>query len=169
MPLAAIGLGSNLSSEIGGPEATLVEAVRRLREVGRVEAVSAWIETDPVEVVDQPRFINGALLLRTGLKPTELLHALLGIERELGRVRDGVPRRGPRTADLDLLLYDDMVLNTEELTVPHPLMHQREFVLRPLAEIGPELRHTVLGKTVRELWEAWQARGGELRVAGWDG
>ena len=158
MPLAAIGLGANLASEIGRPEATLEEAVRRLRGLGVVEAVSGWMESDPVEVENQPRFTNGALLLRTELRPVALLHALLEVERQLGRVRDGVVRKGPRTIDLDLLLYDDLVLNTEELTVPHPLMHQRGFVLRPLAEIGPELRHTVLGRTVRELWEAWQAR-----------
>ncbi len=163
MPLAAIALGSNLASDLGPPVATLEEAVRRLGGIGTVEAVSGWIESDPVEVVDQPRFTNGALLLRTELKPLALLHALLEIERQLGRVRDGVPRKGPRTLDLDLLLYDDLVLNTEELTVPHPLMHQRAFVLEPLAEIGPELRHTVLGRTVRELWESFRMRAVNLR------
>ncbi len=158
MPLAAIGLGSNVSSELGSSKETLEEAVRRLGQLGQVEAVSRWRETEPVEVADQPRFWNGAVLLRTVRPPAELLGGMLRIEREMGRVRVGVVRRGPRTLDLDLLLYDEQVLNTEELTVPHPLMHERGFVLEPLAEIGPKLRHAVLGRTVEELWEDLRRR-----------
>ena len=158
MPIVAIALGSNLSSSFGTPDATLREATRRLEALGHVLAISHLIETDPVDVVNQPRFTNAAALLDTALPPLDLLKDMQAIERDLGRVREGVVRKGPRTLDLDLLLYDDMVLNSGALTVPHPAMHEREFVLAPLAEIGGQLRHTVLNRSIAELLEDLRCR-----------
>lgn len=151
--IAAIALGSNLDSSVGDREANLREAVERLRALGKVRAVSSFYDTEPVGYTAQPRFLNGALLLETELSPVELMRALLEIERAMGRVRDGVATKGPRVIDLDLLLYDDTVLNSEELTLPHPAMAEREFVLRPLAEIAPRMRHPVLGLTIHEMLE----------------
>ena len=136
MTLAYVGLGSNL----GDREATLRRGVAMLGATRDVEilAVSTLRETDPVGVVDQPRFLNGAVAVETSLGPHELLALLIAIERELGRDRAGV-RWGPRTIDLDLLLYGDDVLDEPWLCVPHPLLHERQFVLEPLAELDPEL------------------------------
>ncbi len=134
--------------------------------LGQVVRVSELRQTDPVEVVDQPRFTNGAALLFTDLPPAKLLQSLLSLERELGRVREGVAHKGPRTLDLDLLLYDHMVLNTEALTLPHPAMHERLFVLEPLAEIGGSLRHTVLNRSVTELLEDLRDREKACKVSG---
>jgi 2-amino-4-hydroxy-6-hydroxymethyldihydropteridine diphosphokinase len=103
-----------------------------------VAAVSTLRETDPVGIVDQPRFLNGAVAVDTTLEPRRLLDVLLRIERELGRVRDG-SRWGPRTVDLDLLLYGDEVVDEPGLRVPHPRLHERGFALEPLAELDPEL------------------------------
>lgn len=158
MPIAAIALGSNLTSSVGDSAATIWEATRRLEALGHVLAVSHLIETEAVEVVDQPRFTNAALLLDTSLPALDLLQGMLALENDLGRVREGVVRKGPRTLDLDLLLYDDLVLNSGALTVPHPAMHEREFVLAPLAEIGGHLRHTVLNRSVVELLESLRRR-----------
>ena len=144
MPLAAIALGSNL----GDREATLASAVRALALVGEVVGVSSNFETDPVGYADQPRFLNAAMLLRTSLTPIDLLHALLRIELEHGRDRSHGIAKGPRTLDLDLLLYDDAVL---ALTLPHPEMHRRRFVLQPLAEIAPAMVHPLLDRTVTHL------------------
>jgi 2-amino-4-hydroxy-6-hydroxymethyldihydropteridine diphosphokinase len=134
---AFVGIGSNL----GDREATLrraVDALGRLPQT-RVEAVSRLRETDPVGIVDQPRFLNGAVQLETGLEPEALLTALLGVERELGRRREGVPRGGPRTVDLDLLLYEGRRIEGSGLEVPHPRLHERRFALEPLAELDPSL------------------------------
>ncbi len=150
MPRAAIALGSNL----GDRQAYLEEAITRVGELGDVLGVSSFTDTEPVGYLDQPRFLNAVLLLGTGLTPRDLLAALLGIELAMGRVRAGVPAKGPRTVDLDLIFYDDVVLETAELTLPHPAMHEREFVLAPLAELVPEWRHPVLGKPVRKLLAA---------------
>jgi len=160
--LAAIALGSNLDSGFGDREANLREAVRRVGELGEVRAVSSFYDTEPVGYREQPRFLNGALLLETNLEPVALMRALLGVERAMGREREGAVAKGPRVIDLDLLLYrtiqnsDDrggtgVVMATEELTLPHPEMQERRFVLEPLAEIAPEWAHPVLGKTVGEL------------------
>ena len=152
--IAAIALGSNLPSPFGTPADNLREALHRLAALGTVKAVSSFHTTDPVGYFDQPEFVNAAALLETTLTPLELLHALLEIERAMGRDRKSAPPKGPRIIDLDLLLYDDVVLTTSELTLPHPAMHQRRFVLAPLAEIAPMLLHPTLHATVGDLLAA---------------
>lgn len=156
MTRAAIALGSNLPSTFGDREANLREALRRLGLLGEVLKVSSFFDTAPEGGADQPRYLNGAALLETSMPPVELMRSLLMIEREMGRVRDGVSGQGfmvkiPRIIDLDLLLYDEAVMVTPELVVPHPEMQRRRFVLEPLAEIAPKWLHPVLGKTVARL------------------
>jgi 2-amino-4-hydroxy-6-hydroxymethyldihydropteridine diphosphokinase len=133
---AYVGLGSNL----GDREGTIRAALERLGEADgvRVVKVSSVRETDPVGFLDQPPFLNAAVELETTLSPQDLLTALLEVERELGRTRDG-PRFGPRTIDLDLLVYGDAVVDEPGLTVPHPRLHERRFALEPLAELAPGL------------------------------
>jgi 2-amino-4-hydroxy-6-hydroxymethyldihydropteridine diphosphokinase len=136
MPIVYIGLGANL----GDREATIRKALELLasdRDV-EVEAVSSLRETDPVGYEDQPRFLNGAAALRTELAPRALLDLLQDIERQLGRDRRG-PRFGPRTIDLDLLLYGSAEIDEPELEIPHPRLHERLFVLEPLAELDEGL------------------------------
>ena len=150
--VAAIALGSNLDSQWGDPQANLHEAVQRLAALGDARAVSSLYTTAPVGYTDQPDFTNAALLLETELEPLELMRALLEVERAMGRDRSAtVPPKGPRIIDLDLLLVDDVVLNTPELTLPHPALAERRFVLEPLAEIAPEMRDPIACRTVREM------------------
>ncbi len=150
--LAAIALGSNLDSEGGlDRRGNLLEAVEQVRRLGEVVAVSGFYDTAPVGYVEQPRFLNGALLLKTELEPVALLRELLAIERSMGRVR-GVSK-GPRVIDLDLLLSGQVVMETAELTLPHPEMGERRFVLEPLAEIAPRMVHPVSRLTVGEMLE----------------
>lgn len=152
---AAVALGSNLDSEFGDREVNLETAVARMGALGRVLTVSPFFDTEPVGEVPQPRFLNGAVLLETELSPEELLHELLALELGMGRDRSAAAvEKGPRVIDLDLLFYDDEVWVTPELTLPHPEMHLRQFVLEPLAAIAPEWRHPVLGHTVMEMLEA---------------
>jgi 2-amino-4-hydroxy-6-hydroxymethyldihydropteridine diphosphokinase len=136
MHTAYIGVGSNL----GERDATIRDAIELLAADPEleVEAVSAIRETDPVGVVDQPRFLNAAIRLTTELAPRQLLERLLAVEQQLGRVRDG-ERYGPRTIDLDLLLYGDEIVEEPGLRVPHPRLAERRFVLEPLAELDPGL------------------------------
>ena len=135
MTRAYVGLGANL----GPREETIRRAVGLLEQTPEVDvvAVSELRETDPVGVVDQPRFLNGAAALETSLTARKLLDRLLDVERELGRVRD--ERWGPRVIDLDLLLFGDERLDEPGLRVPHPRLHERRFALEPLAELDPEL------------------------------
>jgi 2-amino-4-hydroxy-6-hydroxymethyldihydropteridine diphosphokinase len=133
---AFVGLGANL----GDREATLRSALTLLdgRDGVRVTAVSAFRETEPVGYLEQPPFLNAAAVLETTLSPRELMACLLDVERELGRERTG-PRFGPRTIDLDLLVYEGMEIDEPGLTVPHPRLHERSFVLEPLCELDPGL------------------------------
>jgi len=155
---AYVALGANL----GTREATLRRAVARLdaRDDTVVVALSQLRETEPVGLLDQPRFLNGVVVLDTDLGPRELLGALLEIERELGRVRDGA-RNGPRPIDLDLLLYDGETVDEPRLTLPHPRLHERRFVLEPLADIDPTLAVPGRG-TVAQLLAALDDRASTL-------
>ena len=141
---AYVALGSNL----GDRERTLLDAVDALgaEEGVEVAAVSSLIETEPVGFVDQPRFVNGVVALDTTLPPRALLELLLDVERRFGRSREGVPAQGPRTLDLDLLLYGDEEIDEPGLQVPHPRLHERSFVLGPLAELAPGLEIPGHGK-----------------------
>jgi 2-amino-4-hydroxy-6-hydroxymethyldihydropteridine diphosphokinase len=156
--LAAIALGSNLPSSFGLPEANLREAVVRLAELGSVTAVSSLYATEPVGYLDQPQFLNAAALLETSLSPLDLLRALLAIEASMGRQRDPAVPKGPRVIDLDLLLCwsdgEAVMMQTPGLTLPHPAMHERGFVLEPLAEIAPALVHPTTRRTIAELLAA---------------
>lgn len=147
MARAFLGVGSNL----GDREATIRRAIAMLGATDGVEvvAVSSLRETDPVGVVDQPRFLNGAVEIETRLRPRGVLGLLLAIERELGRDRSGM-RWGPRTIDLDLLVYGSETVDEQWLRVPHPRLHERRFALEPLAELDPELEIPGRG-TVSEL------------------
>jgi 2-amino-4-hydroxy-6-hydroxymethyldihydropteridine diphosphokinase len=133
---AYIGLGSNL----GDREETIRAAVELIGSTAEIEllSVSSLRETDPVGLLDQPRFLNGAAALETELPARALLERLLEVERELGRRRDG-PRFGPRTIDLDLLVYGDRVVDEPGITIPHPRLHERRFALEPLAELDPDI------------------------------
>jgi 2-amino-4-hydroxy-6-hydroxymethyldihydropteridine diphosphokinase len=142
---AYLSLGSN----VGDREGNLRTAIRKLREVGEVTAVSSFYETEPVELTDQAWFLNCAVEFETEQSPRELLAGLLEIEENMGRKR--IQPKGPRTIDLDILLFGDETVNEEKLVIPHPAMHERGFVLEPLAEIAPEVKHPVLKKTAREM------------------
>ncbi len=151
---AAIALGSNLPSAWGAPADNLREAIARIGALGRVTAVSSFLATAPEMFLDQPEFVNAALLLETALDPLALMRALLAIETAMGRVRAGVPAKGPRLIDLDLIFFDALLLETPELALPHPGVAERRFVLAPLAEIAPELAHPVTGLTVADMLAA---------------
>jgi 2-amino-4-hydroxy-6-hydroxymethyldihydropteridine diphosphokinase len=143
--MAYLSLGSNM----GDRGANLREAIVRLKAAGRVVGESSVYETEPVEVTNQPWFLNCVVACETEETPEELMSSVLRIEREMGRQR--TQKKGPRTIDIDILLYGDAVVDSTKVRIPHPAMHERRFVLQPLAEIAAEARHPVLKRSVREL------------------
>lgn len=153
---AYVSLGAN----VGDREANLRDAIARLRKAGVVSRISSLYETEPMELREQAWFLNCVVELKTELAPTALLGRMLQIEREMGRERN-LPK-GPRTIDLDLLLFDNDIVTAPELTVPHPAMQDRRFVLVPLVEIAPGAVHPILRKTAFQLLETLSA-GAEVR------
>ena len=145
---AYLSLGSNLEDR----SANLRAAMAQLDAAGRLLAVSALYETQPVDVPDQPWFLNCVAAIETDMTPRELLNLALRIEGETGRLR--MREKGPRKIDIDVVLFGDRIVDEPDLKIPHPAMHQRRFVLEPLVEIAPEARHPELGKTARELLAA---------------
>jgi 2-amino-4-hydroxy-6-hydroxymethyldihydropteridine diphosphokinase len=177
MRTAYIGMGGNLASKAGAPEATLAAAALRLESLGRVARRSSLYNTEPVGFAAQPRFVNAVVALETELTPRELLDKLLAIEKEFGRDRAVAVVNGPRTLDLDILLFGDMEIHEPGLEIPHPRLAERAFVLAPLCEIAAEVVVTgsgmsvtqllasllsgsqdVLGTVVRLRYDVWDAR-----------
>jgi 2-amino-4-hydroxy-6-hydroxymethyldihydropteridine diphosphokinase len=154
----------SLGSNMGDRQKNLRDAIARLESVGRVFKISSFYETEPVEFTRQAWFLNCAAAVETEQAPQEMMADLLEIEQDLGRRR--TRRKGPRTIDIDIVLFGGIVLNSAALIVPHPAMQQRRFVLEPLAEIAPEARHPVLKKTVRELLAELPAGGPVVRKLG---
>jgi len=142
----------SLGSNVGERDANLRRAIARMPPSVRILRVSPVYETEPLEFTDQPWFLNLAVEAETDLSPSRLLARLAAIERALGRVR-AIPN-GPRTIDIDILLYGDRLVRTAKLEIPHPRMAARRFVLAPLADLAPGLRHPVTRQTVREMLQA---------------
>lgn len=151
----------SLGSNVGDREVNLRMAIEKLARLGEVLAVSSFYETEPVEFTAQPWFLNCAVALRTELMPKLFLSKTLAIEQQMGRRRS--QPKGPRTIDIDILLFGNSVIHTPQLDVPHVAMHERRFVLEPLAEIAPEVRHPAFKRTMRELLQTLPANAGRTR------
>ncbi|MDP3259700.1 MAG: 2-amino-4-hydroxy-6-hydroxymethyldihydropteridine diphosphokinase [Thermodesulfovibrionales bacterium] len=146
MSIVYISIGSNLGSR----EENCRQAIKLLKENGiAVKKQSRMYETEPWGIKDQPKFINMAIEVETDKKPEELVAVLKNIENEIGRTE--TTKWGPRVIDLDILFYDDLILKTPDLEIPHPLIQERKFVLKPLCEIAPDKKHPITGKTVKEM------------------
>lgn len=160
MPTAYLGLGSNL----GNRRHNLDRAIEALGDKGRVRVkrLSSLYETEPVGNPNQPLFLNAVCEVSTHFTPRQLLDYVKGVEKKLGRLPG--PRNSPRVIDIDILLYEAEVLQSADLTVPHPRLTERAFVLVPLAEIAPDLRHPQAGKTVAELLAGVEGKEGVKRV-----
>lgn len=146
-----LSLGSNL----GDREANLRTAIEKLGHIGSIAAVSSFYETEPLEVTNQPWFLNCAVKLDTEKMPRQLISAILALEQSMGRQRK--QPKAQRTIDIDILLFGSSVIEIPSLTVPHPRLHERRFVLDPLAEIAPDARHPVFKRSIRELRDALPA------------
>jgi 2-amino-4-hydroxy-6-hydroxymethyldihydropteridine diphosphokinase len=160
METAYIGMGGNLPGQAGTPEATLAAAAVRLESLGRVTHHSSLYSTEPVGFAAQPRFVNAVVALETKLEPRDLLQGLLAIEQEFGRDRTAGFANGPRTIDLDILLYDDLKISEPGLVIPHPRLGERAFVLIPLNEIAPRIVAAGSGSTVSQLLDRLHRNAG---------
>jgi 2-amino-4-hydroxy-6-hydroxymethyldihydropteridine diphosphokinase len=151
----------SLGSNVGDRRANLETAIARLGELGEVKAVSSFYETEPAELAAQPWFFNCAVALETEMMPRRLLGRVLALEQAMGRRR--LQPKGPRTIDIDILLFGNSVVDTRELIIPHPGLHERRFVLEPLSEIAGNVRHPVFKRTIRELRDALPHGTGAVR------
>jgi 2-amino-4-hydroxy-6-hydroxymethyldihydropteridine diphosphokinase len=160
METAYIGMGGNLPSQAGTPEATLAAAAARLESLGRVTHHSSLYSTEPVGFAAQPRFVDAVVALETELEPQDLLQGLLAIEQEFGRDRATGIVNGPRTLDLDILLFDGRKISEPGLEIPHPRLAERAFVLIPLNEIAPRIVAAACGTTVSQLLDRLHRNAG---------
>ncbi len=151
--LVILGLGANLGDRVNN----LCKATNLLSNFSTIQRSSRIYETEPWGYADQPKFLNQVVIIKTILEPLELLQRLKYIERQMGRTAG--PRYGPRPIDLDILFYDDLVLERPELTIPHPMISERAFLLVPLAEINPELIHPKLHCTITALLQKVDKQG----------
>jgi 2-amino-4-hydroxy-6-hydroxymethyldihydropteridine diphosphokinase len=154
---AYLSLGSNLEDR----EQNLRRALEELRALGEITAISSLYDTEPVELTAQPWFLNCAVALETEKLPRQLLSGVLQIEQAMGRRR--VQPKGPRLIDIDILMFGQSIVDTASLTIPHPALHERRFVLDPMAEIAAEVRHPVFKRTMRQLLDALPAGSPAVR------
>jgi 2-amino-4-hydroxy-6-hydroxymethyldihydropteridine diphosphokinase len=157
MAVVYLGLGSN----IGDKEKNIKQAVTLLKKIGMIKNFSSLYETEPVGYRDQDWFLNGVIEIDTPLKPVDLLFNLQSIEQEMGRKND--MKNGPRIIDIDILFYDDLVMSDKGITIPHPRLHERLFVLQPMMDVNPDLIHPKFQKTIEMLCKQVQTAGPKVR------